>query len=272
MGARAGRPSSLARALTPSSPPPPPPRRRERLLWNDEPEYFTPEGTKHKGFLSFGLEVPDELLHGEGSFSLQGHLRLVEYQVERIVVAMIIAGILDRAIVFPPIWCQYDRFWSEIPGGRLGNTDGPPPGPFVCPLDHVFRVDGLYRGSGFRHYGPPMNRLDFREHTFLRNPRYPGAGGEGGALAAARVVSRDELPARSWTEDDVLERFNATTEALLHFEEIVNVFSDEDYLDERWHDFKFKRTHLQDWCCIDGRSVYFPGGRNPLLELDELHV
>jgi len=53
-------------------------RLREGLLWDaDPPEYFNRTG----GYMSFEMDVPDALLHGEGSFSYDGHIELVWHQV-----------------------------------------------------------------------------------------------------------------------------------------------------------------------------------------------
>ena len=61
--------------------------------------------------------------------------------------------------------CYCDRYWApveqcRIPGALALNL------PFVCPLDHVL-VPGHF---GDATSGP---RLDFREHSFLENPRTP---------------------------------------------------------------------------------------------------
>ena len=63
----------------------------------------------------------------------------------------------------PKLMCQYDFYWDEgrLKDGRVLDADGPPPGPFACPLDHVFHLESLER-----HH-------DFVESSFLENPHVP---------------------------------------------------------------------------------------------------
>lgn len=252
---------------------------REHLLWNDPPEYFRRDG----GFLSFDLAIPDNLLHGEGSFSVDGHIRLVEYQLRRIVYAMIIASILGRALVFPPLWCQYDRFWGELEDGRIAGASGPKRGqPFVCPLDHVMSIEALERGRlSTSPLKPDLRRLDYREYSFLHNERYPRAnntdsnGGADDVLAGARIISEASMAElkRTMTEEDVRTQF-ASDSALLHFEQMTNVFVDDDFLFAKWGEFRAGRSLLESFCCENGGRTYFDqrgwdGVRNPLTEDDE---
>ena len=180
-------------------------RFRERLLWDDPIEYFTRPG----GYLAFEIDVPDALLHGENSFSLEGHFRLVHFQLRQIRSAMAVAELLGRALVMPKIYCQYDRFWAPIENGRFGSTDGPPDGePFLCPMDHVFDMERMKPGR--------LKTLEWREYSFLENPRLPnevltsavlvGSAKGDEKNAGARRVAANTKP---MDEDEVLRVLGA---------------------------------------------------------------
>ena len=51
--------------------------------------------------------------------------------------ALAIAQILNRTLVFPPVWARFDRIWWPHKGTVEG-TDTPQP--LVVPLDHFLRV------------------------------------------------------------------------------------------------------------------------------------
>ena len=84
-------------------------------------------------------------------------------QLRKVFRALFIARLLGRALVMPKLMCQYDFYWDEgrLKDGRVLDADGPPPGPFACPLDHVFYLESL------------ENHHDFVESSFLENPHVP---------------------------------------------------------------------------------------------------
>ncbi|XP_020694442.1 arabinosyltransferase XEG113-like [Dendrobium catenatum] len=67
----------------------------------------------------------------------------------------------------PPIWCRLDRMWFGHPGIMEGTLTRQP---FLCPMDHVFEVNVMLRDQPFEEFGP---NIDFREYSFLQNPRLP---------------------------------------------------------------------------------------------------
>ncbi|KAK3248188.1 hypothetical protein CYMTET_42342 [Cymbomonas tetramitiformis] len=73
--------------------------------------------------------------------------------------ALMLAHVLGRVLVAPPILCGLDRVWfghyGRFPGSILYM-------PFVCPLDHVLALESIARQRG---------GLPFRERGFLTNPR-----------------------------------------------------------------------------------------------------
>lgn len=116
-------------------------RFRERLLWNDDPEYFEHEN----GFISANNYIPDDLLEDVEAVNRDGsikstvpHFALVNHQLLALK-AMFAAGtILNRAVVLPDLWCGFDRYWAPhngvIPGSEFKL-------PFECPADHVLDLE-----------------------------------------------------------------------------------------------------------------------------------
>lgn len=232
-------------------------RFREALLWDDPPEYFTRPG----GYMSFEMDIPNELLHGE--FSLEAHFRLVHHQLKQIRTAFAISRDLKRALVMPKLWCLFDRYWAPLPdSGRFGSADGPPPNePFVCPMDHVFDLNRMGQANTETKY------IEWREYSFLDNERLPKevldealyvgdfehTSLEG--VDASRVVTVEEpLLAR-----DIRERFGVESEykdkALIRFGQLEKFWLG--FHEELQTERSLHKTHveelapfLQHWCCV----------------------
>jgi len=143
-------------------------RFRENLMWLDPPEYFDRPG----GFLTFDMHIPPDLLSGAkpspSSMSPKGtvgHFRLAHHQIQQIRNAFALGLLLDRAVVIPQLWCGLDRWWAPHAGTIPGSDFRLP---FPCPLDHVLDLEQMVRPVP--HLGRP---LEWREHSFLQNPRLP---------------------------------------------------------------------------------------------------
>ncbi|GLJ12056.1 hypothetical protein SUGI_0183030 [Cryptomeria japonica] len=137
-------------------------RLREAKFFYDKPEYYDSKG----GFLSFNSSIPEELLAG-GEHSVESHFALVNYQLKQIRSALALAYILNRTLVMPPLWCRFDRMWYGHPGILPGTLTRQP---FLCPMDHVFEVNLMLTSFPENDFGP---NIDFREYSFLENPRVP---------------------------------------------------------------------------------------------------
>ena len=48
--------------------------------------------------------------------NVQGHFRLVNYQITQIRNALAISSVLGRAIIVPQLWCGQDRWWAPHAG------------------------------------------------------------------------------------------------------------------------------------------------------------
>ena len=83
--------------------------------------------------------------------------------------ALALASTLDRILIMPKLWCLLDRWWAPHEG-RIPGTSGPPPGPFVCPLDHVLNLERMAANFSMAEFGPHVH---WREYSFLSNPRLP---------------------------------------------------------------------------------------------------
>lgn len=149
-------------------------RFREFLLWHDEPEYF-----QHpKGFISINIDIPQELLDKAKGVKgvmtapkLVNHFNLVHYQLFRIRTGLALATITGRALIMPPIWCEIDKYWAPLDDGNIpGSTFKKP---FICPMDHILDIEASWgRVMPAEVFGP---HIDWKEHSFLRNPRLPAA-------------------------------------------------------------------------------------------------
>ena len=129
-------------------------RFRERMLWHDDDDSY------YRGrFLALHFDVPAALLNADPS--RRAHFALVNYQLRYVRALMALGEKLNRIVVLPRLFCLYDRFWFPIEDGRNGSADGPPRGPFMCPLDHV--LTHLDRMARF---------VEFREYSFFDNPRF----------------------------------------------------------------------------------------------------
>ncbi|KAG0474762.1 hypothetical protein HPP92_014448, partial [Vanilla planifolia] len=137
-------------------------RLREAMFFYDEPEYYDSSG----GFLSFKPSIPKALLL-DGAHTLESHFSLVNYQLKQIRTALAIASLVNRTLVMPPLWCRLDRMWFGHPGILEGTLTRQP---FLCPMDHIFEVNVMLKDLPEEEFG---SKIDFREYSFLQNPRLP---------------------------------------------------------------------------------------------------
>ena len=116
--------------------------------------------------------VPAKLLGPDKSVMLQpeaidpdhcvlSHLKLAMLQRQWLMDGFLLAKALGRTLILPPLWCMLDRFWTILNHCLIGSQVEMPQ-PFVCPLDHSFNIPAMHDAG-----------LEWREHTFLTNPRAP---------------------------------------------------------------------------------------------------
>ncbi|KAL3914662.1 MAG: hypothetical protein SGPRY_007552 [Prymnesium sp.] len=139
--------------------------RDEKLWFMDPPEYYN-------GSYLHLITSPAQMLTPERSemlaeelgstgHCLLDHLRLSSLQRQWIQDAFLLAAAMGRTLVLPQIWCVADRFWTILNHCLIGSKVEMPQ-PFVCPLDHSYNLPIMHQSG-----------LDWREHSFLSNPRVP---------------------------------------------------------------------------------------------------
>ena len=104
-----------------------------------------------------------ELLQSEAidpHHCVRSHLKLMMLQRQWLMDAFVLAKALERTLVFPPLWCMLDRFWTILNHCLIGSQVEMPQ-PFVCPIDHAFELQSM------------VGELEWREHSFFTNPRAP---------------------------------------------------------------------------------------------------
>jgi len=138
-------------------------RLREAMLWEDEPEYYTPQ----RGLLHYTPSVRRELIKPAGVMDVASHFELVHHQLVQLRAAFLLARKLDRILILPTIVCGLDRFWAPHNGTIPGSDTTLPIDP--CPADHVVDLENIAR----QHRGT----IDgiFREYSFLDNKRTPAS-------------------------------------------------------------------------------------------------
>ncbi|XP_020596119.1 arabinosyltransferase XEG113 isoform X2 [Phalaenopsis equestris] len=228
-------------------------RLREAMLFHDEPSYYDSPG----GFLSFKPNIPKALLL-DGAHTLESHFSLVNYQLKQIRTALAIASLVNRTLVMPPIWCRLDRMWFGHPGIMEGTLTRQP---FLCPMDHVFEVNIMLRDQSFEEFGPT---IDFREYSFLQNPRLPKQVKESflevqlceQKLPKCHATNRTErqgfikLPKHS-TQEMIIQLFSMHKDVrVIEFSSMMDVFGG---FDNAVAETRFRNRvqgYVGIWCCV----------------------
>ncbi|GMH44356.1 hypothetical protein BSKO_12290 [Bryopsis sp. KO-2023] len=150
-------------------------RLRDALLWNDPPEYFdSPDG-----FIMWDMDLPEDMLINSAPKDMntanfndtEGHFVLVHYQLAQVRQALAIAKSLNRILIMSEFWCGHERSVWPHPGVIYGTQNMSLP--FVCPLNQVLDLDVMKPEKRPGNNDPSLEPyIDFRESSFLRNPRY----------------------------------------------------------------------------------------------------
>jgi hypothetical protein len=127
-------------------------RFREHGLWRiEEDEYYT-----NGNFIA----MSDELPNAWNATGVRNHLIAAAWYRASVRNLLALGRVLGRTVILPRITCMCDRYWNAVlPSCKIGHVDPP----FVgCPQDHIFNLPGMEKG-----------KAEFREWTFLNNPRTP---------------------------------------------------------------------------------------------------
>jgi hypothetical protein len=133
-------------------------RMREAGLWSRDPQEYYTRGN----FLSFDPTPPHLLAADVSSGLIARHMRVAAWYRLSVRNALALARVLDRTLIVPPFLCYCDRWWGNVlPTCLIPGSDQTLP--FQCPMDHLFFLPNW------------DTRVQWREHSFLSNPRVPDA-------------------------------------------------------------------------------------------------
>jgi len=170
---------------------------REAGLWTRDPDAYYTQGD----FLSFDLTPPRQLVADVSGGLIARHMRVAAFYRHSVRNALALARVLNRTLIVPPFQCYCDRWWGNVlPTCLIPGARAPPPPmgtryhlrptpcwfstsaltnlpslfpalpagsdqtiPFQCPMDHLFFLPNW------------DTRVQWREHSFLTNPRVPDA-------------------------------------------------------------------------------------------------
>lgn len=238
-------------------------RLREAKLFFDKPEYYNPPG----GVISFIPDLPENLLTG-GRHTLESHFALVNHQLTQIRSALAIATILGRTLVFPPLWVRFDTQWYPHSGVLIGTHTSRP---FLAPLDHAFLIDALVNLPDFpeSQFGP---NIQFREYSFLENPRLPGEVSNSKVSVRQCKRGREGCPTPGGSLNEIISLPSLLSEKeliefleplknikVLEFSTMVNTFGG---WDDKDREGKFNariQRYLGIWCCVNAQPghIYY---------------
>ncbi|XP_010540709.1 PREDICTED: arabinosyltransferase XEG113-like [Tarenaya hassleriana] len=230
-------------------------RLREAMVFYDPPQYYDAPG----GFLAFKASIPKSMLL-DGHHTLASHFALVNHQIKQIRSALAIASLLNRTLVMPPLWCRLDKLWFGHPGILEGSLTRQP---FLCPLDHVFKIDTMLKELPEDEFGPGIG---IREYSFFDNPLLPKHVKESwldvklcheGCETSDNTISSGfiKFPKRSSEE-----RFKATFSSLKDVK-VINFYSVQDAFtgfSDKEREEKFRRRvkrYVGRWCCVENRTL-----------------
>ncbi|GAB4815828.1 hypothetical protein N2152v2_002874 [Parachlorella kessleri] len=141
-------------------------RFRDAMLWYDDPSYYS-----GPSFVTVDLRLPqapegfNDLQENEHMISF--HLSTLQAQLQQAYIGMALAVAAGRAFISPKFQCFCEKIWYAVVKCRVVDAQGLQ-FPINCPTDYVFEPHHFSDDPS--QFGTP---LDFREPSFLDNPRTP---------------------------------------------------------------------------------------------------
>ncbi|GAB4816673.1 hypothetical protein N2152v2_003719 [Parachlorella kessleri] len=143
-------------------------RARDAMLWIDDDAYYS-QGS----FVTIDkLQIPqmpadyNNWTHDRNEEMVQFHLASIHSQLAQASLGMAMAVGFKRAFVSPKFMCYCERIWHAVKKCRMWEAQDEQ-FPIQCPTDYLFDPDHWQDDPDH------MTPIDFREPSFLDNPRTP---------------------------------------------------------------------------------------------------
>jgi len=184
-------------------------RLRESMLWKGDSDAYYNQGN----FITMSDGAFPSAWNATG---IENHLVAAAWFRLSVRNLLALGKVLNRIVILPKITCMCDRYWGHVlPSCSI--SDVPPPYD-RCPADHIMNINSLEK-----------SRLEFREWSFLNNPRTPDAIKQSTArvLVGSKAQHKDEshyTMALFATDKEVLETLGEATERVLVVDAVVESF------------------------------------------------
>ena len=133
-------------------------RMREAGFWKIDPEHDTTARhlvARDSTPLPLGVAWDLSDVHARG----RQHVEHVSGALQRLALGLIVAIETNWSLVFPPLWCYCDKYWSRLTRCTIGpQALETQRFPFPCPMDHVLDVEAWHQTPGvqFKHHSHSM--------------------------------------------------------------------------------------------------------------------
>lgn len=180
-------------------------RFREHGLWRIEDDDYYTQGNF--------IAMQDELPNVWNATGVHNHLLAAAWYRASVRNLLALGRVLKRTVILPRITCMCDRYWGHVlPSCKIGFIDPP----FVgCPQDHIMNLPAMEKGGA-----------DFREWSFLSNPRTPHSVKS--SIATVSIGSRSSDAKYSLepfpSDVEVISRLSAAPERVLFVDGALTSF------------------------------------------------
>ena len=184
-------------------------RLRESMLWKGDSDAYYSQGN----FITMSDDAFPSAWNATG---IENHLVAAAWFRLAARNLLALGKVLNRIVILPKITCMCDRYWGHVlPSCSI--SDVPPPYD-RCPADHILNINALEK-----------SQLEFREWSFLNNPRTPDAIKQSTArvLVDSKAQVKDESQYTMTpfaTDSEVRETLGEATERVLVIDAAVESF------------------------------------------------
>ena len=183
-------------------------RLREGMLWKVDSDAYYSEGN----FITMSSDAFPSAWNASG---IENHLVAAAWFRLATRNLFALGKVLNRIVILPKITCMCDRYWGHfLPSCSISDVPPPYDG---CPADHIMNINAMEK-----------SQLEFREWSFLNNPRIPDAVKQSTARVIIGSNTRrdkvnyniDPFP----TDKEVLETLGEATERVLVVDAVIESF------------------------------------------------